>query len=92
MTALRRPRSNRCWGLFLGSVPRQGQREETALCRDPWEPSVHLGPVECQARVGMPHWEGVQGLDRGAEEQLSQDPGEGTQAFQEQGKMQAVRR
>lgn len=40
---------------------------------------------------GCPEWEGVQGLDRGAEEQLSQDPGEGTQAFQEQGKMQGGR-
>lgn len=70
----------------------QGQREETALCRDPWEPSVHLGPVEVKPEWGMPHGEGVQGLDRGAEEQLSQDPGEGTQAFQEQGKMQAIRR
>nr|XP_020760994.1 zinc finger and SCAN domain-containing protein 25 isoform X2 [Odocoileus virginianus texanus] len=62
----------------------QGQREETALCRDPWEPSVHLGPVEVKPEWGMPHREDVQGLDRGAEEQLSQDPGEGTQAFQEQ--------
>ncbi|KAM9725317.1 zinc finger and SCAN domain-containing protein 25 isoform 2-T16 [Dama dama] len=62
----------------------QGQREETALCRDPWEPSVHLGPVEVKPEWGMPHGEGFQGLDRGAEEQLSQDPGEGTQAFQEQ--------
>ncbi|XP_023569280.1 zinc finger and SCAN domain-containing protein 25 isoform X2 [Octodon degus] len=32
----------------------------------------------------MPHEEGVQGLDQSTEEQLSQHPGDGTQAFQEQ--------
>ncbi|XP_019786186.1 zinc finger and SCAN domain-containing protein 25 isoform X3 [Sagmatias obliquidens] len=63
----------------------QGEQEETALCRGPWEPSVHLGPVEVKPEWGLPHGEGIQGLDQGAEEQLNQDPGEGTQAFQEQG-------
>ncbi|XP_064334743.1 zinc finger and SCAN domain-containing protein 25 isoform X4 [Camelus dromedarius] len=62
----------------------QGEQEETALCRGPWEAGVHLGPVEVKPEWGMPHGEGVQGLDQGAEEQLSQDPGGGTQAFQEQ--------
>ncbi|XP_058566463.1 zinc finger and SCAN domain-containing protein 25 isoform X3 [Neofelis nebulosa] len=62
----------------------QGEREETALCRGPWEPGVHLGPVEVKPEWGMPHGEGIQGLDQGTEEQLSQDPGAGTQAFQEQ--------
>ncbi|XP_026981671.1 zinc finger and SCAN domain-containing protein 25 isoform X4 [Sagmatias obliquidens] len=62
----------------------QGEQEETALCRGPWEPSVHLGPVEVKPEWGLPHGEGIQGLDQGAEEQLNQDPGEGTQAFQEQ--------
>ncbi|XP_008585162.1 PREDICTED: zinc finger and SCAN domain-containing protein 25 isoform X2 [Galeopterus variegatus] len=63
----------------------QGEQEETALCRGTWEPGVHLGPVEVKPEWGMPHGEGVQGLDQGTEEQLSQDPGGGTQAFQEQG-------
>uniref|UniRef100_A0A452R9S8 Zinc finger and SCAN domain containing 25 n=1 Tax=Ursus americanus TaxID=9643 RepID=A0A452R9S8_URSAM len=63
----------------------QGEQQETALGRGPWEPGVHLGPVEIKPEWGMPHGEGVQGLDQGTEEQLSQDPGAGTQAFQEQG-------
>ncbi|XP_019490916.1 PREDICTED: zinc finger protein 655 isoform X10 [Hipposideros armiger] len=62
----------------------QGEQEEAALCRGPWEPGVHLGPVEVKPEWGMPHGEGVQGLDQGTEEQLNQDPGAGTQAFQEQ--------
>ncbi|XP_057384900.1 zinc finger and SCAN domain-containing protein 25 isoform X1 [Balaenoptera acutorostrata] len=62
----------------------QGEQEETALCRGPWEPSVHLGPVEVKPEWGLPHGEGIQGLDQGTEEHLAQDPGEGTQAFQEQ--------
>ena len=70
----------------------QGEQEETALCRGPWEPSVHLGPVEVKPEWGLPHGEGIQGLDQGTEEHLAQDPGEGTQAFQEQGKMQAARK
>ncbi|KAK1344987.1 hypothetical protein QTO34_013691 [Cnephaeus nilssonii] len=61
----------------------QGEQEETALCRGPWEAGVHLGPVEVKPEWGMPHGEGVQGLDQGTEEQLNQDPGAGTQAFQE---------
>lgn len=69
----------------------QAEQEETALCRGPWEPGVHLGPVEVKPEWGMPHGEGVQGLDQGTEEQLSQDPGAGTQAFQEQGKTRTVR-
>uniref|UniRef100_A0A8C0Z1B5 Zinc finger and SCAN domain containing 25 n=1 Tax=Canis lupus familiaris TaxID=9615 RepID=A0A8C0Z1B5_CANLF len=63
----------------------QGEQQETALGRGPWEPGVHLGPVEVKPEWGMTHGEGVQGLDQGTEEQLSQDPGAGTQAFQEQG-------
>uniref|UniRef100_A0A8C3WNJ1 Zinc finger and SCAN domain containing 25 n=1 Tax=Catagonus wagneri TaxID=51154 RepID=A0A8C3WNJ1_9CETA len=63
----------------------QGEQEETALCRGPWEPGVHPGPVEVKPEWGMPRGEGVQGLGRGTEDQLSQDPGDGTQAFQEQG-------
>ncbi|XP_023472564.2 zinc finger and SCAN domain-containing protein 25 isoform X2 [Equus przewalskii] len=62
----------------------QGEQEETALCRGPWEPGVQLGPVEVKPEWGMPHGEGVQGLNQGTEEQLSQDPGDGTRAFQEQ--------
>ncbi|XP_057551596.1 zinc finger and SCAN domain-containing protein 25 isoform X4 [Hippopotamus amphibius kiboko] len=63
----------------------QGEQEETALCRGPWEPSAHLGPVEVKPEWGMPHGEGVQGLGQGTEaQQLNQDLGEGTQAFQEQ--------
>ncbi|XP_032184183.1 zinc finger and SCAN domain-containing protein 25 isoform X3 [Mustela erminea] len=62
----------------------QGEQQETALGRGSWEPGVHLGPVEIKPEWGMPHGEGVQGLDQGTEEQLSQDPGAGTQAFQEQ--------
>lgn len=69
----------------------QGQQEETALCRGPWEAGVHLGPVEVKPEWGMSHGEGVQRLDQGTEEQLNQAPGAGTQTFQEQGKMQAVR-
>uniref|UniRef100_A0A8D1VNE6 Zinc finger and SCAN domain-containing protein 25 n=1 Tax=Sus scrofa TaxID=9823 RepID=A0A8D1VNE6_PIG len=63
----------------------QGDQEETALCRGPWEPGVHLGPVEVKPEWGMPRGEGVQGLDQGTEEQLNQNPGDGMQAFQEQG-------
>lgn len=70
----------------------QGEQEETALCRGPWEAGVHLGPVEVKPEWGMPHGEGVQGLDQGTEEQLNQDPGAGTQAFQEPGKMQTGRK
>ena len=66
----------------------QGEQEETALCGSPWEPGVHLGPVEVKPEWGMPPGEGVQGLEQGTEEHLNQDPGAGTQAFQEQGKMQ----
>ncbi|XP_047635551.1 zinc finger and SCAN domain-containing protein 25 isoform X1 [Phacochoerus africanus] len=62
----------------------QGDQEETALCRGPWEPGVHLGPVEVKPEWGMPRGEGVQGLDQGTEEQLNQNPGDGMQAFQEQ--------
>lgn len=69
----------------------QAEQEETALCRGPWEPGVHLGPVEVKPEWGMPPGEGVQGLDQGTEEQLNQDPGAGTQAFQEQGKTRTVR-
>ncbi|XP_076996807.1 zinc finger and SCAN domain-containing protein 25-like isoform X2 [Tamandua tetradactyla] len=61
-----------------------GEQEETALCRGPWEPDVPLGPVEVKPEWGMPQGEGVQGLDPGAEEQLGQNLGDGTQAFQEQ--------
>ncbi|XP_007536357.2 zinc finger and SCAN domain-containing protein 25 isoform X2 [Erinaceus europaeus] len=60
------------------------QQEAAALCRGPWEPAVHLGPVEVKPEWGMASGEGVQGLHQGTEEQLSQDPGGGTQAFQEQ--------
>lgn len=66
----------------------QREQEETALCRGPWGSSVHLGPVEVKPEWGMPHGEGAQSLDQGTEEQLTQDPGAGMQAFQEQGKMQ----
>lgn len=69
----------------------QGDQEETALCRGPWEPGVHLGPVEVKPEWGMPRGEGVQGLDQGTEEQLNQNPGDGMQAFQEQGKMHTGR-
>lgn len=69
----------------------QGEQEETALCRGAWEAGVHLGPVEVKPEWGMPHGEGVQDLDQGTEEQLNQDPGAATQAFQEPGKMQIVR-
>ncbi|XP_071075343.1 zinc finger and SCAN domain-containing protein 25 isoform X2 [Desmodus rotundus] len=62
----------------------QGEQEETALCGSPWEPGVHLGPVEVKPEWGMPPGEGVQGLEQGTEEHLNQDPGAGTQAFQEQ--------
>ncbi|XP_007954064.1 zinc finger and SCAN domain-containing protein 25 [Orycteropus afer afer] len=62
----------------------QGDQDEAALCRGPWEPGVHLGPVEVKPEWGLPHGEEVQGLDQSTEEQLSQDPGDGTQAFQEQ--------
>ncbi|ELK11633.1 Zinc finger protein 498 [Pteropus alecto] len=73
--------------LYVGTqVPchMQGQQEETALCRGPWEPGVHLGPVEVKPEWGMSHGEGVQSLDQGTEEQLNQAPGAGTQTFQEQ--------
>uniref|UniRef100_A0A8C4LH10 Zinc finger and SCAN domain containing 25 n=1 Tax=Equus asinus asinus TaxID=83772 RepID=A0A8C4LH10_EQUAS len=69
----------------------QGEQEETALCRGPWEPGVQLGPVEVKPEWGMPHGEGVQGLNQGTEEQLSQDPGDGTRAFQEQGKIESIK-
>ncbi|XP_028342899.1 zinc finger and SCAN domain-containing protein 25 isoform X4 [Physeter macrocephalus] len=62
----------------------RGEQAETALRRGPWEPSVRLGPVEVKPEWGLPRGEGIQGLDQGTEEQTSQDPGEGTQAFQEQ--------
>ncbi|XP_045397326.1 zinc finger and SCAN domain-containing protein 25 isoform X2 [Lemur catta] len=62
----------------------QGEQEETALCRGAWEPGVHLGPVEVKPEWGIPHGEGVQGLDQGTEERLNQDPGDRTQDFQEQ--------
>lgn len=67
----------------------QGEQQETALGRGAWEPGVHLGPVEVKPEWGMPHGEGVQG--HSTVEQLSQDLGDGTQAFQEQGKMPMVR-
>nr|XP_020017324.1 zinc finger and SCAN domain-containing protein 25 isoform X1 [Castor canadensis] len=60
----------------------QGEQQETALGRGAWEPGVHLGPVEVKPEWGMPHGEGVQG--HSTVEQLSQDLGDGTQAFQEQ--------
>ncbi|XP_045694029.1 zinc finger and SCAN domain-containing protein 25 isoform X2 [Phyllostomus hastatus] len=63
----------------------QGEQEETALCGSTWEPGVHLGPVEVKPEWGMPRGEGVQGLEQGTDEHLNQDPGAGTQAFQEQG-------
>ncbi|ELW64876.1 Zinc finger protein 498 [Tupaia chinensis] len=43
-----------------------------------------MGPVEVKPEWGLPHREGVQGLDPGTEEQLNQDAGDGTRAFQEQ--------
>uniref|UniRef100_F6YA90 Zinc finger and SCAN domain containing 25 n=1 Tax=Callithrix jacchus TaxID=9483 RepID=F6YA90_CALJA len=63
----------------------QGEQEETALCRGAWEPGIHLGPVEVKPEWGMPPGEGVQGADPGTEEHLSQDPGDETRVFQEQG-------
>lgn len=69
----------------------QGEQQETAIGRGTWEPNVHLGPVDIKPEWGMPHEEGVQGLDQSTKEQLSQNPGDGTQAFQEQGKMQTAR-
>lgn len=62
----------------------QGDQEETALCRGAWEPGIRMGPVEVKPEWGLPHREGVQGLDPGTEEQLNQDAGDGTRAFQEQ--------
>ncbi|KAM4813148.1 zinc finger and SCAN domain-containing protein 25 isoform X3 [Urocitellus parryii] len=62
----------------------QGEQQKTALGRGAWEPGIHLEPVEVKPEWGMPHGEGVQVLDQRTEEQLSQDPGDGTQAFQEQ--------
>ncbi|XP_005339800.3 zinc finger and SCAN domain-containing protein 25 isoform X2 [Ictidomys tridecemlineatus] len=62
----------------------QGEQQKTALGRGAWEPGVHLEPVEVKPEWGMPHGEGIQVLDQRTEEQLSQDPGDGTQAFQEQ--------
>lgn len=62
----------------------QGAQEETALCRGAWEPGIQLGPVEVKPEWGMPPGEGVQGPNPGTEEQLSQDPGDETRAFQEQ--------
>nr|XP_023420937.1 zinc finger and SCAN domain-containing protein 25 isoform X3 [Cavia porcellus] len=62
----------------------QGEQQETAIGRGTWEPNVHLGPVDIKPEWGMPHEEGVQGLDQSTKEQLSQNPGDGTQAFQEQ--------
>uniref|UniRef100_A0A8C9QSU7 Zinc finger and SCAN domain containing 25 n=1 Tax=Spermophilus dauricus TaxID=99837 RepID=A0A8C9QSU7_SPEDA len=69
----------------------QGEQQKTGLGRGAWEPGVHLEPVEVKPEWGMPHGEGVQILDQRTEEQLSQDPGDGTQAFQEQGKMQIAK-
>uniref|UniRef100_A0A2K6K3J5 Zinc finger and SCAN domain containing 25 n=2 Tax=Rhinopithecus TaxID=542827 RepID=A0A2K6K3J5_RHIBE len=63
----------------------QGEQEETALCRGAWEPGIQLGPVEVKPEWGMPPGEGVQGPNPGPKEQLSQDPGDETRAFQEQG-------
>ncbi|XP_062036810.1 zinc finger and SCAN domain-containing protein 25 [Lepus europaeus] len=63
----------------------QAEQEETALCSSTWESGVHPGPVEVKPEWGLPPGEGVRGLDPSIEEQhLSQDPGGGTQAFQEQ--------
>ncbi|XP_048223779.1 zinc finger and SCAN domain-containing protein 25 isoform X1 [Perognathus longimembris pacificus] len=62
----------------------QGEQQETALGQGSWEPGVHLGPVEVKPEWGMPHAEGVQGLDQSAEEQLSQHRGDRAQAFPEQ--------
>lgn len=69
----------------------QGEQQKTALGRGAWEPGVHLEPVEVKPEWGIPQGEGVQVLDQRTEEQLSQDPGDGTQAFQEQGEIQIVK-
>ncbi|KAM6156679.1 zinc finger and SCAN domain-containing protein 25-like isoform 1-T1 [Erethizon dorsatum] len=68
------------------AVPCHVQREqqEAVIGRGAWEPGVHLGPVDVKPEWGVPHEEEVQGLDQSTEEQLSQDPGDGMQAFQEQ--------
>lgn len=72
-------------------MPHAGRAGGDGTLQRPLEPGMHLGPVEVKPEWGMPHGEGVQGLDQGTEEQLNQDPGAGTQAFQEQGKTRTVR-
>ncbi|ERE74934.1 zinc finger protein [Cricetulus griseus] len=59
----------------------------TALGGGSWQSGIHLGPVEVKPEWGILQGEGVQSLGPGTAEQLSQGPGDGTQAFQEQGKM-----
>uniref|UniRef100_A0A8C5LCM0 Zinc finger and SCAN domain containing 25 n=1 Tax=Jaculus jaculus TaxID=51337 RepID=A0A8C5LCM0_JACJA len=63
---------------------RQGEQQEPTLGQGSWDPGVHMGPVEVKPEWRMPHTEGVQGLEQRTAEQLSQGPGDGTQAFQGQ--------
>lgn len=62
----------------------QGEQLVTALGGASWQSGIHLGPVEVKPEWGIPQGEGVQSLGPSTTEQLSQGPGDGTQAFQEQ--------
>ncbi|KAM7331604.1 zinc finger and SCAN domain-containing protein 25 isoform X2 [Alexandromys fortis] len=62
----------------------QGEQLVTALGGGSWQSGIHLGPVEVKPEWGMLQGEGVQSLGPSTAEQLSQGPGDGTQAFQEQ--------
>ena len=56
MTALHRPRSNRCWGLFLGSVPRAGTAGGDNALQRPLGTKCPPGARGGQARVGDAPW------------------------------------
>ncbi|XP_076416794.1 zinc finger and SCAN domain-containing protein 25-like [Peromyscus maniculatus bairdii] len=62
----------------------QGEQLVTALGGRSWQSSIHLGPVEVKPEWGILQGDGVQSLGPRTTEQLSQGPGDGTQAFQEQ--------
>ncbi|XP_057619725.1 zinc finger and SCAN domain-containing protein 25 isoform X2 [Chionomys nivalis] len=62
----------------------QGEQLVAALGGGSWQSGIHLGPVEVKPEWGMLQGEGVQSLGPSTAEQLSQGPGDGTQAFQEQ--------
>ncbi|CAH7275156.1 zinc finger and SCAN domain-containing protein 25 [Phodopus roborovskii] len=62
----------------------QGEPLVTALGGGSWQSGIPLGPVEVKPEWGILQGEGVQSLGPSTAGQLSQGPGDGTQAFQEQ--------